>query len=327
MKAIIALLLLSLCVAFVAATDSDAAILKAFADFQTRFQKNYASQAERFHRLSVFVENIERVRKMNLEHGDPVFGVTKFMDLTPAEFKAQYLTLTVPADPPVFEKASIDKHAQVPASFDWRQANISGVISAVKNQEQCGSCWAFSTAESVESAWVLAGNSPQVLSPQQIVDCDTTDDGCNGGLPSNAYQYVIKAGGLETEAAYPYTAVDGTCNFQKNKVVSSITKWVSVSTTAAQEDTDMLNYVANTGPVSVCVDAAPWQYYTGGVLKTCGRTIDHAVQATGYGTQQGLPVWNVRNSWGADWGENGYIWLKRGVNLCQIATIVTAAVA
>jgi len=89
----------------------------------------------------------------------------------------------------------------------------------------------------------------------------------------------------------------------------------------------MMSFVAQQGPLSVCVDAAPWQYYTGGVLKTCGDSIDHAVQATGFGTQAGTDVWNVRNSWGADWGEQGYIWLERGKNLCNIATVVTAAFA
>jgi len=89
----------------------------------------------------------------------------------------------------------------------------------------------------------------------------------------------------------------------------------------------MLNYVANSGPVSICVDASSWQYYTGGVLRRCGNQIDHAVQATGYSVVQGVNAWNVRNSWGADWGVNGYIYLERGINLCEIATIVTAATA
>jgi len=121
--------------------------------------------------------------------------------------------------------------------------------------------------------------------------------------------------------------VGGTCNFKKADVGADIISWHYVSQKATDETTTMLTYVAERGPVSVCVDAAPWQYYTGGVLKTCGSSIDHAVQATGFGVQSGTEVWNVRNSWGADWGEQGYIWLERGKNLCQIATIVTAAVA
>jgi len=159
------------------------------------------------------------------------------------------------------------------------------------------------------------------------VDCDTGDDGCDGGYPSSAFKYIIGNDGLDLESDYPYKGVGGSCKFKKADVGGTITSWHYVSQAASTENTKMLTYVAETGPVSVCVDAAPWQYYTGGVLKTCGTSIDHAVQATGYGVQNGIQTWNVRNSWGADWGEQGYIWLERGKNLCEIATIVTAAVA
>jgi len=298
-----------------------------FTAFEKKYQKSYATAEERAIRIGVFAENLERVEAMNAEHDGAVFGVTKFMDLTPEEFKAKYLTLQVPNPLPEAPTADITpkKPEDLPTSFDWR--NNGSVITPVKNQEQCGSCWAFSATESVESAWVLAGNTQSILAPQQIVDCDTTDDGCDGGYPSSAFAYIIKNGGLDYEKDYPYKGVDGQCKFKQSNVGGTIVSWQYVSQKASEENTAMLTYVAEQGPVSVCVDAAPWQYYNGGVLKTCGSQIDHAVQATGYGVQSGTNVWNVRNSWGADWGEQGYIWLERGKNLCEIATVVTAAVA
>jgi len=329
MKSFIVLFFVALCfasVALAAMTNADVEVLKQFHAFETKYNKQYDSPGERFHRIGVFAVNLERVKFMNEEHGTPVFGVTKFMDLTPEEFKAKYLTLSLPDRLPEmpFAEAPLANSTQ----WDWG-INKTGIITAVKNQEQCGSCWAFSATESVESAWALAGNTLQTLAPQQIVDCDTggVDQGCNGGYPYDAFKYVIRAGGMEPEVDYPYRAVEGTCKFAKSKVVASITSWHLVSQAAATENTKMLNYVANSGPVSICVDASSWQYYTGGVLRRCGNQIDHAVQATGYSVVQGVNAWNVRNSWGADWGVNGYIYLERGINLCEIATIVTAATA
>jgi hypothetical protein len=285
MKSVLGLLLVLALLATVAVaslTNADVEILKKFNDFETKYHKQYHSPAERFNRISVFAENLERVKKMNEEHGTPVFGVTKFMDLTPVEFKAKYLTLRMPEVLP--EGPMADAPAANVTVWDWG-INKTGIISPVKNQEQCGSCWAFSATESTESAYALAGHGLPILAPQQIVDCNTggVDDGCAGGFPYDAFKYIIQVGGLETEADYPYKAVDGQCKFNKNDIAGSITSWTWVSQSAATESTKMLNYVANTGPVSVCVDAAPWQYYTGGVLKKCGSQIDHAVQATGFG--------------------------------------------
>jgi len=326
MRSLLVFVVFALFVSFSLAKVLNEECINKFAVFEAKYNKVYTHE-ERHHRMGIFAENLERVQAMNAEHDGDVFGVTKFMDLTPEEFKAQYLNLQVPNPLPEAPVAQIQAKApeDLPAEYDWR--NNGTCITPVKNQEQCGSCWAFSATESTEAAWVLAGNTQVVLAPQQIVDCDTNDDGCNGGYPSSAFAYIIKNKGLDLEVDYPYKGVDGTCAFKKADVGGTIISWHYVSQSASTEMTDMMTYVAERGPVSVCVDAAPWQFYNGGVLKTCGSSIDHAVQATGYGTQSGTPVWNVRNSWGADWGEQGYIWLERGKNLCEIATIVTAAVA
>ena len=196
-------------------------------------------------------------------------------------------------------------------------------MTPVKNQEQCGSCWAFSATETIESAWAMAGNSIQVLAPQQIVDCDSEMDGCNGGWPINAVQYVVKAGGMEPESDYPYTAQNGPCTFSSSKVVAKATGW-QWATKKANETMLAASLVQN-GPVSIAVDAEPWMDYTSGIFKAsqCGHQIDHGVQIVGFGAiNQGSNggYWTVRNSWGADWGESGYIQLQYGMDTCSVAT-------
>jgi len=216
-----------------------------------------------------------------------------------------------------------------PQVLDWR---TSGVVTAVKNQEQCGSCWAFSATETIESAWMLAKNikvgSFAPLGPQQIVDCDNSDGGCNGGNPPTAYEYVIGAGGQETEKAYPYTGEDGSCKFNAAYVESKISAWSYACD--EYDETTLKKNVATKGPLSICVDAANWQYYTSGVMTAweCAwvNELDHCVQAVGYDMTASTPYWLVRNSWGTSWGESGYIKLAYGDNTCGLtneATYVT----
>jgi len=137
---------------------------------------------------------------------------------------------------------------------------------------------------------------------------------------------VISAGGLEPESDYPYTGVNGKCTFNSGEVAAKISAWKYVSQSASGE-TGMVTYVANTAPLSVCVDASTWQYYQSGVLKVCGDSIDHCVQITGFTSMDSLDVWTVRNSWGTDWGVNGFIYVERGKNLCAIADVATTVTA
>jgi len=253
--------------------------------------------------------------------GTAVHGVTKFSDLTTQEFKDQYLMKVERT----YVKAPVANitYQQLPATFDWN--NKGGVVTPVKNQGQCGSCWDFSATETIESVWAQAGNGLQVLSEQQTVDCDTTDQGCNGGWPYDAYQYVISAGGVESESSYPYTAEDGTCAFNAANVVAKISSWQYV--TQSQDEAAMQQFLYSNSPISICVDASTWSSYNGGVITTssgCGDSLDHCVQATGWSQQSGMTVWNVRNSWGTDWGNSGYIWVQLGSDVCGIAEVVTS---
>lgn len=197
-------------------------------------------------------------------------------------------------------------------------------MTAVKNQGQCGSCWDFSATETLESVCELAGYGLNTFSEEQTLDCDTTSYGCNGGWPYSAYKYLIQAGGVESEADYPYTASGGQCNanpsdFEKCKPSS----WKYV--TQSQDESTMKNFLYNNSPLSICVDASSWQFYSGGVImaSNCGTQIDHCVQATGWTTVQGTAAWIVRNSWGTDWGNSGYLYVQYGEDTCAIAQEVT----
>ena len=197
------------------------------------------------------------------------------------------------------------------SSKDW-----SGVLTTpVKDQGYCGSCWAFSATEQVESDSMRTLSVSTILSPEQITQCDTTSSGCNGGWTEHAYNYVKKAGGLESNADYPYTSyqgVTGTCKTTASKYVVTVNSYTTIS-----GETSMANYMLATGPLSVCVDASTWNSYKGGIMTSCGNRVDHCVQAVGVDTSSN-GYWKVRNSWGTSWGESGYIQLAYGQNTCDI---------
>lgn len=169
----------------------------------------------------------------------------------------------------------------------------------------------------------LLGTS-YTLSPEQVIQCDKTCQGCNGGWTEHAYSYIQNAGGLETEASYPYTSYagsTGSCKVNNKAFVVTVTGYTTIpGSTAAAIETNMANYVLGTGPLSVCLDASTWSSYTGGIMSaaTCGTSVDHCVQAVGVDTASVNGYWKVRNQWGTSWGESGFIRLAYGTNTCDI---------
>jgi len=304
-----------------------------FQRYVSLFEKNYQSDEEYAMRKVHFEASMKRAAKRNARsNGKTQFGATKFSDLSAEEFKRQYLTSRVPA---YERKEGIKtmepqvKTEDMPTSLDFRK---NGWVTPVKDQGQCGSCWAQSVTENIESKWIMKGNAKAAdlaLSVQQIVDCDGTDAGCNGGNPGPAYDYVISAGGLVANKTYPYRAVDQTCAFQNNdSVVAKISSWQYA--TSWYSESELQQNLVSWGPLSVCVDAASWQDYKSGVLTwtECAwiNLLDHCVQLVGYNTDAtGGDYWIVRNSWGTDWGLDGYIWIQRGEDACGIAHQATSA--
>lgn len=244
-------------------------------------------------------------------------AINKFADLSPAEWKALY-TGGYQGFAGRERNEAPRTGIQTAAAIDWRTA---GAVTPVKDQGQCGSCWAFSTTGSFEGAHQIATNKLVSFSEQQLVDCASSQGnmGCNGGLMDYAFEYIIKNGGLCSEAAYPYTARDGSCASSRCTSAGTITGYVDV---ASMNEAALLS-ATNIGPVSVAIEAdqMAFQFYSGGVLSAgCGTNLDHGVLVTGYGTDSasGLDYWNVKNSWGGSWGEAGYIRIVRGKNMCGI---------
>jgi len=302
-----------------------------FQAWMTEHKRVYSSQDEYNLRLSIFSDNIIRIAELNRESqidGGATFNLTKFSDFTPAEFKAKFLNSLI-FETPDEERELIDlPDVVVGDTYDWKTL---GKVTAVKNQAQCGSCWAFSATENIESVWMIAkgitASTMKPLAPQQIVDCDKSDGGCNGGWPRTAYSYVVSAGGIEPESAYPYKAKNQACSFSKASVYTTISGYKYVTRT--KDESQMKTAVATVAPISICVNAAPWQSYSKGIMtaKQCSNSLDHCVQITGYDTTSSTPFWNVRNSWGTNWGENGYIRLEYGKNTCGLSQEATTATA
>merc|ERR1712127_383325 len=210
------------------------------------------------------------------------------------------------------------RQADAPDDIDW---TTKGAVTPVKNQKQCGSCWAFSTTGSIEGAFQIAGNKLTSLSEEELVECDHVDDGCKGGLMDNGFKYVEEHG-LCTESAYPYTSgegVRGTCKSSKCTTAVKVKGFKDVPS----KDEDALKTAVATQPVSIAIEAdkSVFQLYKSGVMdsKACGVKLDHGVLAVGYGVLDGKNYWKVKNSWGASWGQEGYILLGRGENICGIA--------
>eukprot|EP00591_Stephanopyxis_turris_P012501 CAMPEP_0195520036 /NCGR_PEP_ID=MMETSP0794_2-20130614/15965_1 /TAXON_ID=515487 /ORGANISM="Stephanopyxis turris, Strain CCMP 815" /LENGTH=345 /DNA_ID=CAMNT_0040649305 /DNA_START=69 /DNA_END=1106 /DNA_ORIENTATION=+ len=323
------------------ATYNSTEYADAFADFKKTYGKTYESDDEEQARLNIFAINMEKADRLN-EIGGASFGVTKFADMTAQEFKTylNYLPSLTETDGEV-ATPGLDA-TEAPANFDWREKE--GVVSAVKDQGQCGSCWAYSTTEAIESQWVLAGNDPAVLSAQQIISCDKNygDEGCDGGDTLTAYKYVQHAGGLVTEKEYPATSSEsgrtGVCKRFSQPTLGKIdghtfaTPGCTSGACNNQDEDKMVANVATTGPASICVNAENWQLYNKGVMtgKHCGGhaadDLDHCVQVVGYnGYSQDADdaYWIVRNSWNTDWGEKGYIYVELGDNACGIANEAT----
>jgi len=292
---------------------SDESHAAAFESFIQTYNKEYAT-SERDDRFSAFKENRAWVHAQNLEGGKAWFGLNEFADLTFAEFKKIYVNGFEAQPWGDLPKLGTHKYSgvELPASVDWV---TKGAVTPVKNQGQCGSCWAFSTTGSTEGRMQIKTGDLVSLSEQQLVDCSHNGNmGCHGGLMDNGFKY-IKHNGLCTEESYEYKAVGGTC--QADTCTTGIkANQMTGFKDVERDDMNALMEAVAEGPVSIAIEAdhQAFQFYKGGVLtKTCGTMLDHGVLVTGYGTSDdSTDYWMVKNSWGASWGNDGYIKLERG---------------
>lgn len=294
--------------------------------------KQYGSDGEELHRQTIWEANKKYVDNHN-QHADK-WGFTletnKFADLESAEFVALYngYSMNDGHRSNATRFFEIPKDFAAPASMDWRD---KGAVTGVKNQEQCGSCWAFSTTGSLEGQNFLKKGTLVSLSEQQLVDCSQKygNHGCQGGLMDNAFRYIKANGGIDTEASYPYTAKNGkTCKFSTANVAATCSNYVDIH----KGDIDGLLAAATTvGPISVAMDAShmSFQLYATGVYDPwlCSSSrLDHGVLVVGFGSEpsglfhENKDYWLVKNSWGTGWGEKGYFKIARKNNKCGLAT-------
>ncbi|CAG9566500.1 unnamed protein product [Danaus chrysippus] len=282
-----------------------------FEDFIKEYNKKYDSK-EKEQRFKIFVDNLKRINNLNRKSTNAVHGINKFTDLSKEEFQKYYLGFKPDKsflDDINKKPIELSFNITAPAAFDWRDR---GVVSRVKDQGQCGSCWAFSTIGNVESVNAIKHGNLVELSEQQLVDCDSDNQGCQGGYPEKALQYLVSNGAI-SEQSYPYVGMAQSCQYNSGSVVVRLSNVEKVNL-PEQQIVDMLY---STAPLSIIIAAQALSSYSGGIIvNECAvsQQLDHAVLLVGYGNEGGVDFWLVKNSWGSNWGEGGYFRIQRGVN-------------
>ncbi|KAH8307751.1 hypothetical protein KR044_012243, partial [Drosophila immigrans] len=321
MKVIVLVLVL---VAVVQATSLKDVLKAEFNAFKLKHHKVYKDVREELKRLQIFVENKKLIESHNRRYaaGEESYkmGVNQFTDLRSKEFQEVVLSRINANDLTVgiTEIYTPSPSVNIPGSIDWRE---KGAVTRVKNQGGCGSCWAFASIGTLEGQHFIKNRELISLSEQNLVDCSKNNNGCNGGWPETALNFIKDNGGVDTEDSYPYEEKDGECRFNPANVGAKVTGTVGV---ASEDESALAAAVAEKGPISVAVDASLFQHYEGGVLNepSCQGGVNHGVVVVGYGhDSNGGDYWLVKNSWGDWWGENGYIRMARNRdNQCSIAS-------
>lgn len=286
-----------------------------FIHFIEKYEKKYTDDEFPI-RYNIFKDNVDKIEKHNSENHGWSMKINKFADQTWHEVKQNLSG---------YKKTNKNYHTQftnniLPSSFDWVE---KGAVTPVKNQGHCGSCYSFSTTGAIEGAWFINTGNLVSLSEQQIVDCSKNygNNGCNGGLMDNGFKYVLD-NGLCSEKSYKYEAKDSVCNLCSSSTVNktcNICKEIVYITDYkdVEPNEEALQQALFLQPISIAVEAdqTGWQFYHNGVMTSnCGTNLDHGVLLVGWGELNNVPYWKVKNSWGEDWGENGYILLERNVS-------------
>ncbi|CAL8113692.1 unnamed protein product [Orchesella dallaii] len=295
--------------------------------FKSHHSKNYTNDIEDRFRMKIYLENRQRIAKHNKnpEH-EYKLSMNKYGDLLPHEFKSIMNGYRMDLKKNASDEERMvflsPENFEAPKSVDWR---TKGYVTPVKDQGQCGSCWSFSATGALEGQHMRKSGKLISLSEQNLVDCSGSEgnEGCNGGLMDNAFRYIKKNKGIDTESSYPYEAQDDKCRFKAADIGADDKGFVDVP---EGNERALKKAVAAVGPISIAIDASheTFQFYQSGVYveKKCSSTeLDHGVLVVGYGTEDGKDYWLVKNSWGEGWGDGGYIKMARNKkNQCGIAT-------
>jgi len=324
---------------------SEAELELMYKRFRQEFRHPDVDEVHEARKFAAFKRNVARAYALNSEQGidcedlfedvDCVFGITKFADMFQDEFAATRLGYRRAAVRPHAPVLALEANLSAVSAVDWRQR---GAVTPVKDQGECGSCWAFSATEEIESALFMSTGQLKQLSTQQVISCDKKDDGCDGGDTVTAYQYVEKAGGIDLASDYPdrshVSGNTGKCSWDHKEAthVSGFT-WATKpcenGSCRFQNEKALAASLAQHGPVSICVNAggSGWDLYKGGVYSrkcsAAAKDLDHCVQLVGFDATASPGYWIVRNSWNTDWGEKGFMRLAMGKNLCGVADEAT----
>ncbi|XP_043831358.1 procathepsin L-like [Dromiciops gliroides] len=324
------LCLASLCLGIVAAAPQlDQTLDVKWHHWKAQYRRTYEVDEDSWRRAT-WEKNLRMIEMHNLGYsaGNHSFQMemNKFGDMTNEEFRQmmngfRQNRLQRRTKGTLFRSPLLLK---TPKSVDWRD---KGYVTPVKNQGDCGSCWAFSATGSLEGQWFHKTGQLVSLSEQNLIDCSATEgnQGCNGGLMDQAFEYVKENGGIDTEQLYPYEAMDDTCRYKPQSSVANVSGFVDISS-GEEEELEMA--VATVGPISVGIDASheSFQFYHSGIYyepQCSSELLDHGVLVVGYGFEanNGTKYWIVKNSWGEEWGKRGYILMaKDRSNHCGIAT-------
>lgn len=297
---------------------------RTYMNYLSIYPRDY-STPEFWYRLNVFTQNNDYINSHNSNLSNSyTLGWNNFTDITIDEFKTSMLGFQMNIYPRPCVGYCHNSTNNIPDAIDWR---ASGAVTNVKNQGSCGSCWAFSAIGAIEGQHALRTGNLTSLSEQNLVDCVSSTKydcyGCEGGWPDKAMDYVINNHGLDTESSYPYLGVDESCVYNKSNSGTNISHVVQIEYGNMKA---LYNAIGTVGPISVAIDAEDdFQFYKSGIFRssTCSKTrLDHAVLAVGYGfTPKNEKFIIIKNSWGAGWGMDGYIYFSGDIdNMCGIAT-------
>lgn len=285
----------------------------AFAAFKAKYGKRYGDAAAEAAARSAFEANLVRIEQLNRANPHAKFGVTRFADLTAEQFRGRAMgTYKKPSAGQA--RLQAPSNVAIPPVLDWV---TKGAVTPVQDQGQCGSDWAFAAVGNIEGVNFVQNNVLTPLSVEELLDCDSNDQGCNGGFMTNAFEWLLQkqGGNIMTAGSWPYANGGSNCTYVGKTVGATLTSYQTI----AQSESSIATFTATYGPIAVAVDATSWQLYEGGVMTDCTfQAVNHGTLVVGYNNDASPPYWILKNTWGAEWGMNGYIYLEKGVNACGI---------